>query len=281
MKKKAFTILTILLVIALAVVIVINVKNNKNEKKDNPTEIKEEAKLSDFIVDADIEYEIKEKDYVRDQESSKEDSKVNYGIEIKVNNNYQKAEDLKVPHIKLDSKDAKQINNELEELYKETMASYNLCAEESTKEDGRSCSQVLTYKAYLYKDVLSILVIKGAQSTAPWTFDFKSYALDVKTKKKLSYEEVIDKLNLNEKETTEKFNQLILEKIDNDYGDIELENDILEDSKKEATKIFNESIKNNSIEVFVNNEGKLGAILLPYYNGAQNADTQYFIFQLS
>ena len=276
--KKSIVWVLVVLSLVIGIGLGYTIKSCDSCKKDVP--IKENVNepdnqnydLSNYVVDAQYEKEVLADEYIRypgESTSSYVDN--SYGIEIKYNNNLQKVSDFKVPYFKFNTDDAKNINKKMEKLYDETINSYNEGVKASKNSDEMNWSQVLTYYSYLYNDLLSVVVINGSQCTSPWEFNFETFVFDVNTGKKLEYNEIIKKIHLNIEDVNIKIEEEMLKLMENLYGQ-----DIVNFFGQKAKDILRDSIKDNTLKIYIDKEGELNCFVLPYCPDVQNGDKSFY-----
>lgn len=132
-----------------------------------------------------------------------------YESEYRYDNKYtetgtRKLSDLKIPHININSADAKKVNEELEKLYAQYAEYFEHSAAcELGLEKGQSelCSiQYLSYQSFVSNDIASVKVWSGVSHTSVPLYSYYVYSFDLKTGKKLSYDELLTKLGYTDKD---------------------------------------------------------------------------------
>lgn len=273
MKKenKGLIILVVILLIAAVVVgAFVGYKRAAQNDKKNNIDSKSVAKLDeskDYSSDADYTgvYKNKYTEYTR-------------GTTIK------KLSDLKVPYINIDSYYAGVANSELKELYKEYASAFDGCAVNT----DFGCSLKLTYKAYRYNNILSIVIANGSQATAPMVLDYKTYNFDLKTGNEITYDEMITRLGYDKNTLLDKEKEVIKEKMDetNNTSHYDLTKTcggvvaVEENCYDIAYKMLEDSINDNSILYFADENGKFNIIAIPYTRLAQNSNVEKYVFTI-
>lgn len=253
-----------------------------NEDENNTT-IDNEAAEKDknyYVYDADYSYENNYKEFNREIVGEEEGKKIisYYGIDVEYTVGMQYLDDLKAPYINLDSADAKKVNNELKSLYLEKAKKFDACATDEVK-----CSQILTYRTYKHNDILSVVVIDGYQATAPWVLNYHTYNFDLKSDNLINYKDMLSMLDYNYDNTLDNIKKLTKEKMDSIYGEhVDLNTCCSNNSScyEKAYEKIDGSINNNDIYYFVNDNGKLNVLTIPYCECVQNGDSLFYLITL-
>ena len=269
MKKEnrgLMILVVILLIVAVVVGAFVGYKRAAQNDKKNDIDSKSVAKLDeskDYLYDADYTgvYKNKYTEYTR-------------GTTI------EKLSDLKVPYININSYYAGVANSEFKELYKEYASAFDGCAVSTV-----GCSLKLTYKTYRYNNILSIVIANGIQSTAPMVLDYKTYNFDLKTGNEITYDEMITRLGYDKNTLLDKEKEAIKKKIDEtnrfNYDLTKTCGGVVEENcYDKAYKILEDSINDNSILYFADENGKFNIIAIPYTRLAQNSDVRKYVFTI-
>ena len=118
---------------------------------------------------------------------------------------------------------------------------------------------------------MSVIVINGSQCTSPWEFDFKTFVFDINNGKKLNYDEIIRNLKLNTDEVKNKIINEMIKLLKKEYGQNAV--DLYGEKSKE---LLNNSIDNNTINIYIDNDGQLNAFVLLYYPDVQSGESTYY-----
>ena len=200
---------------------------------------------------------------------------------------------LKVPYININTYDAGQANKEIEMLYLDSAKTFDACADEANSSSiTSSCSQILTYRTYKYNDILSVVVISGGQSTAPWVLEYNIYNFDLTTGNLLDYDSLLTKTGYDKNETLAKMKNLLKNKMDELWGKhADMSNACGYDGLyfdytgtscyEKANEILEDSIEDDSVLFFVNNEGNLNILTIPFYSGVQNGEMNKYLFEVA
>ena len=197
---------------------------------------------------------------------------------------------LKVPYININTSDAASANQELETLYLENAKTFDTCA----KDQEISCSQILTYRTYTYRDVLSVVVIDSIQGTSKWVLNYHIYNFDLTTGNILKYNDLLSKLGYDKEGTLSKMESLLKNKMDELYESINVDlsracregvsnnGDYNEIScYDKANELLENSIQDDSVLVFVNNEGNLNVLAVAYYDTVQDGTVNKYLLEVT
>lgn len=269
----------------------VNLNDDSNDTNDTNVDNKVEVNLKidkdkEYIYDANYSYDNKYQEFDRKLGGNEEVSIDNFGIPVKLTYGKQYLTNLKAPYINLNSEDASRLNNAIEQLYMDYAKQFDICALD-TLNGNSGCSQILTYKTYMYNDILSLVIIHTMQTTAPAILNYNTYSIDLTTGKILSYDDVLSRLNYNSDATLEKMKQMLKNKMDSLYlnvaGDLTkacLVNGINYNCYERAGELLEDSINNNTINFFVNNSGLLNVLVIPYYDGVQNGNINKYLLEI-
>lgn len=275
----------------------INSSNNNINSGNNNDNIKTNVKIYEdrgyvYTADYSSEYPSKYTEYhtcALDNESSTYVTVINReGIfPIAFARCIQKLKDLNGPYINIQSSYAEQVNNELKTRYKENAKKFDECAE---SKGFNGCRQAIYYTTHRYKnyknDIYTVIVVYGIQITSPATFDYKTYNFDLKTGNEITYDEMITRLGYDKSTLLDKEKDAIKKKMDeiNTFNDDLTKTCGTMDSPKNcydiAYKMLEDSIKDGSILYFVDEDGKLNIIAVPYTKLAQNSEVTKYVFTI-
>lgn len=270
MKKenKGLIILVVILLIAAVVVgAFVGYKRAAQNDKKNDIDSKSVAKLDDskdYVYDADYTevYKNQYTEYNRCTDTSP--------CIIKLS-------DLKVPYINIDSYYAGHTNGELEALYKDRAENFDKCAVVS-----HDCYDSITYKSYKYNNILSVVVIYGIA----FANEYKTYSFDLKTGNEITYDEMITRLGYDKNTLLDKEKDVIKKEMDESNS---FNYDLTKtcgnmDSPKNcydiAFKMLEDSINDNSIAYFADENGKLNIVAVPYTNLSQASHYAKYVFTI-
>ena len=255
--------LKLLVVILLVIVVILGSYLVYDKLMSKGTNIEETSiKLDDnkdYVYDADYTnlYDNKYTEYT------------GYGENEKISN-------IKIPYINISSYDAGVANGELQSLYVERAKNFDQCAIES-----HDCSYSTSYTTYKYNDILSVVV----EYRDPKIYEFKTYNFDIKTGKKITYDEMISRLGYNEntilaeeKKAIKIYMDSVGSKFNVDLTTNCYYTDNLKNCYDIAYKILNDYIANETISYFVDKDGNLNIITIPYTDLAQSSNVHQEIF---
>ena len=262
-------------------------KETKETKKSDKKSIKEDDS-KEYVYDASYEYDNKNDVYNRGFSGDIEDITYDLGVKILYKHGDEYFKDLVVPYINIDSDDAKKINKEIKEFYLDKAKMYDECAEESRDETKVSCSQVLTYKSYEEKNVLSVLIIYTIQHTAHPIFTFTTYNFDLSTGKELSFDKYLEKIGYKKDDFMVKAKTKLHESMDNYYGKfsgefaVDLNTNCYSESGTKtcydiADSLFEKDINDGKTVYLIGENNKPSILAIPYAEAAETTDRQYYV----
>ena len=164
------------------------VNDNKEDKsKDEGGKVSlEPIDLTKYVVDAEFKYDKAiDKSY---QLGEQEEAKI-FSMDF-----------IKMPHLKIESEDAKSFNDEMKKMFDEIGEKFMQELSKQKAENGT----IVEYTSYLNGEVLSIIVNIFNTTSEGEKDEFYMYNIDIKTKKKVSYKDVYKKAGLDEKKAEEK-----------------------------------------------------------------------------
>ncbi len=176
--------------------------------------------------------------------------------------------DVQIPHINIDTSEVSNINNEIDKMFK-VKAESIINEEEPT---GNTVYNV-KYKAYINNDILSLIIectLKEKEATQ--RIIIKTYTYNLKTEKRVTFDEIAKMKNITKKEVEDKIKQEIDSQI------------LMEQSLKEAGyTVFNrypdsEMYKYDNISsYFLDNENNL-YVVFAYGNTNNTSEVDLVIF---
>lgn len=273
----------------------INSSNNNINSGNNNDNIKTNVKIYEdreyvYTADYSSEYPNKYTEYNTcklNNESSTYVSIAGDGLPIHFDACTHELKALNGPYINIESSYAEQVNNELKTRYKENAKKFDECAE---SESSSECRQALYYTTRRYKnyknDIYTVIVIYGTQIGSPIILDYKTYNFDLKTGNGITYDEMITRLGYDKSTLLDKEKDAIKKKMDeiNTFNDDLTKTCGTMDSPKNcydiAYKMLEDSIKDGSILYFVDEDGKLNIIAVPYTHLAQNSEVTKYVFTI-
>ena len=167
--------------------------------------------------------------------------------------------DLIVPYLNIDSEEAMQTNKEIYKLYESLINTFN---ENLKDEIGFT---IVSYKTYTNKNILSVVITTETAGTDVSIYDYYTYNFNLETGKLLSYNEVYKIVGLNENNITDKATQALTNELRKNYSgdDFNLYN-------INSINNYKNSVSNNTIKYFINEENKLNIIVtleMPFGRG--------------
>ena len=161
--------------------------------------------------------------------------------------------DLHIPYINIDDEKIENMNNDIKETFENK-------AENVLQSENQNVIYTVQYEATIENDILSLIIKSNLkQSTSAQRLIIRTYNYDLKNKKEITLQELINKNGLNENDVQNKIKQ-----------EIENEQKKVEDLKSLGYEIFERDLESkiynveNSDEFFVK-DGKI-YIIYPYGN---------------
>ena len=161
--------------------------------------------------------------------------------------------DLHIPYINIDDEKIENMNNDIKETFENK-------AENVLQSENQNVIYTVQYEATIENDILSLIIKSNLkQSTSVQRLIIRTYNYDLKNKKEITLQELINKNGLNENDVQNKIKQ-----------EIENEQKKVEDLKSLGYEIFERDLESemynieNSDEFFIK-DGKI-YIIYPYGN---------------
>lgn len=161
--------------------------------------------------------------------------------------------DLHIPYINIDDEKVEKFNNDIKETFENK-------AENVLQSEKQNVIYTVQYEATIENDILSLIIKSNLkQSTSAQRLIIRTYNYDLKNKKEITLQELINKNGLNENDVQNKIKQ-----------EIENEQKKVEDLKSLGYEIFERDLESemynieNSDEFFIK-DGKI-YIIYPYGN---------------
>lgn len=301
-KKNIIILLLVVIILVLLVIMGLLLKNQINlssnqASEENLESLEEQLGIKidddlDYVYDANYSYNNEYTEFYRASYNHENVTRKisNFGIEVEYTDGMQYLSNLKVPYININTSDAASANQELETLYLENAKTFDTCA----KDQEISCSQILTYRTYTYRDVLSVVVIDSIQGTSKWVLNYHIYNFDLTTGNILKYNDLLSKLGYDKEGTLSKMESLLKNKMDELYESINVDlsracregvsnnGDYNEIScYDKANELLENSIQDDSVLVFVNNEGNLNVLAVAYYDTVQDGTVNKYLLEVT
>lgn len=301
-KKNIIILLLVVIILVLLVIMGLLLKNQINLSSnqglgENLESLEEQLGIKidddlDYVYDANYSYNNEYTEFYRVSYNHENVTRKisNYGIEVEYTDGMQYLSNLKVPYININTNDAANANQELETLYLENAKTFDSCA----KDKEISCSQILTYRTYTYRDVLSVVVIDSIQGTSKWVLNYHIYNFDLTTGNILKYNDLLSKLGYDKEVTLSKMESLLKNKMDELYESINVDlsrtcREVVSDNGdyneiscyNKANELLENSIQDDSVLVFVNNEGNLNVLAIAYYDTVQDGTVNKYLLEVT
>lgn len=197
--------------------------------------------LEQYNLNIDINKKDEEKEIIYTGYENQESKKNDYDL------------DLHIPYINIDDEKIENMNNDIKETFENK-------AENVLQSEKQNVIYTVQYEATIENDILSLIIKSNLkQSTSAQRLIIRTYNYDLKNKKEITLQELINKNGLNENDVQNKIKQ-----------EIENEQKKVEDLKSLGYEIFERDLESemynieNSDEFFIK-DGKI-YIIYPYGN---------------
>lgn len=238
----------------------------------------------DYVYDADYSYDNKYTEFVRKNGNDKVINIDRYGLSVSGRIGKQYLSDLKVPYLNINSDYAKASNEEIKKIYIEYAKRFDVCAE-IDQDKAVSCSQILTYKTFKYNNILSVVIISSIQATSKWVLDYNIYNIDLTSGKEIKYSDMVSTLGYDNDTLLDKEKELLKNKMNELWGtDFDLNTLCFAEDKNcynIANKMLETSINDGSILYFVNDNGNLNILVVPYADFVQDGNINRYLIEVT
>ena len=180
------------------------------------------------------------------------------------------AEDIKVPYINIDSAYANKANQELKKVFDNAINIYNEGVQnELTRID-------IDYQKYIDNDIASTALWYKKLETAVVNQNYYTYNINLKNGAEMSFEELYQKCGFTKENITEKIKDTITNIMKNklkNFDDYYPENTNFDTYNNESFKNYLDSINNNTLQYFIDENGILSIIVklsIPVESGYYN-----------
>ena len=158
------------------------------------------------------------------------------------------------------------------------------CAE-IDQDKAVSCSQILTYKTYKYNNILSVVIISSIQATSKWVLDYNIYNIDLTSGKEIKYSDMVSTLGYDNDTLLDKEKELLKNKMNELWGtDFDLNTLCFAEDKNcynIANKMLETSINDGSVLYFVNDNGNLNILVVPYADFVQDGNINKYLIEVT
>lgn len=178
------------------------------------------------------------------------------------------AKDLVVPYINIDSDYAREVNQEIYDLYKELIDIYN-----GNAEVGSLWYTLVHYDYYIFDNILSVVITTTSGGTDVDYYEYYVYVFDLDNGEKATYEEVYSEANIGSdhidilvkdaitsimREELKGLKDPIIDTGDGGYFPFETNFDTFND---ESINNYLTSVQNGTLRYFLDGSGKLNIIV--------------------
>lgn len=190
--------------------------------------------LSEYVYDAEYDYDV--------------DETTEYGL--------YSIKDIVVPYININTEEAKEINSEIKELFDEAISVYKEYLDDET------FYTTISYESYINDNILSVIILTTNGGTDIPLEEYISYNFDLTTLETVDFKYVYETAGFTETTINEKVGEEIKEYLaSEDYEDIWTEENSQEDYTEKSISNYQNSVSNNSIKYYLNEDGNLNIIV--------------------
>lgn len=289
MEKKNTGLIVLVVILCLLVgglggyIICDKVINKDNDINNNVVKDIRIDTEKDYVYDADYSYDNKYTEFVRKYGNDKVINIDRYGLSVSGRIGKQYLSDLKVPYLNINSDYAKASNEEIKNIYR-ICKRFDACAE-IDQDKAVSCSQILTYKTFKYNNILSVVIISSIQATSKWVLDYNIYNIDLTSGKEIKYSDMVSTLGYDNDTLLDKEKELLKNKMNELWGtDFDLNTSCFAEDKNcynIANKMLETSINDGSILYFVNDNGNLNILVVPYADFVQDGNINRYLIEVT
>ena len=200
------------------------------------------------------------RDWVYDADYKKDITEESYSTEF---NETYFAKDIVVPYINIDSSDAIKANDEIKSIFDSAIKTFN-----DGIKDKLSYVDECNYRSYINGDVLSIIVTFGEGATDVVRPNYYAYNFDLKTGKKLSFEEVYTLAGFSSNDIDSKVENAI---------SLALQSESLppqfEQYQSDSISNYKDSLKDNTIQYYLSDNSELNVVVTLSINAGSGLKT--------
>lgn len=290
MEKKNTGLIVLVVILCLLVgglggyIICDKVINKENDIDNNVVKDIRIDTEKDYVYDADYSYDNKYTEFVRKDGNDEVINIDSYGLSVSGRIGKQYLSDLKVPYLNINSDYAKASNEEIKKKYIEYTKRFDACAE-IDQDKAVSCSQILTYKTFKYNDILSVVIISSIQATSKWVLNYNIYNIDLTSGKEIKYSDMVSTLGYDNDTLLDEEKELLKNKMNELWGtDFDLNTSCFAEDKNcynTANKMLETSINDGSILYFVNDNGNLNILVVPYADFVQDGNINRYLIEVA
>lgn len=250
--KSKVTIFLISIGIILGIVAIVFILSKENFKENNPENTTQEMenekteKETQYVIDANYKAEVTKESYKFYKET------------IKIT-------DLVFPYLNMETSAANEINQEIKKLYDEYVEMYEGFSNENldyNENETESFDYVRTDYSYTINNEIVSIVIKvdrtgrgSSQAEEYYTFNY-----DLKEDKRISFNDLVQKYNLNITDINNIVYKKIETSITNTYEGYENQQE-LNEYNTQNKEYYKKSIQNNNSLIYIDEENKLNILV--------------------
>lgn len=221
-----------------------NNNNNNDDDSDSDTQITPVTKIDDT------------KDWVYDAEYQKNVKADSYATPF---HTYY-AKDIVVPYININSTYANKVNTEIKNIFDKVIDNYN-----EGVETERTYVKECDYKKYINNDNLSVILTYGIGATSVVHPVSYTYNINLKTGKKLSYQEIYSMAGFTATNIDSRVKEAITKVMTDEMSVFTPDNypdgTTFDTYNNKSISNYKKSVKNNTISYFLSENNKLNIIV--------------------
>lgn len=166
-------------------------------------------------------------------------------------------DDIKVPHINIDSEDAEEINNDINEVYNDMLSIYKMGLENKI-----TYIDHCNYESNNINNVISVIIKYGKGGTDIVKNYYETYNISLEGGKKLSFEEVYKFLNYKSSSINKIVKKYITNKMEEELKNLEYPDGTdFNTYNNESYNNYLDSVKDNTIKYFIDKNKNLNVIV--------------------
>ena len=141
------------------------------------------------------------------------------------------------------------------------------------------------YLSDLKVPYLNVVIISSIQATSKWVLDYNIYNIDLTSGKEIKYSDMVSTLGYDNDTLLDKEKELLKNKMNELWGtDFDLNTLCFAEDKNcynIANKMLETSINDGSILYFVNDNGNLNILVVPYADFVQDGNINRYLIEVT
>lgn len=132
---------------------------------------------------------------------------------------------------------------------------------------------------------MSVVIISSIQATSKWVLDYNIYNIDLTSGKEIKYSDMVSTLGYDNDTLLDKEKELLKNKMNELWGtDFDLNTLCFAEDKNcynIANKMLETSINDGSVLYFVNDNGNLNILVVPYADFVQDGNINKYLIEVT